>query len=717
MMVSAAIFAIGGARVASAVLYRRSMGGFDPAATAFWEQAYQYGAWVFSALLGLLSWLTLRHTGQPILQMSVTTTAAGYAAAIAGRNAGHPSTAVGQLALITIPMAFGLLLCPDLVQKILGVVVCLFVLGMIDITLSIRDMIMQALTMTQKEAALAARYEEQALRFDAALNNMSHGLCMLDKDGRLSVWNSRFVELLQLSSAPLRVGMKISHLLRHTVRAGRGREKSLRDVFEGLFRDAAKNDFELVRSSSEGDLTLALSRRTTGDGGSVIILEDVTERKRTEQRIIHLARYDDLTGLSNRAQFREQIDLRLRHMRRGDAGVAIHLIDLDRFKAVNDTLGHPIGDKLLQAVSTRLRETIGNAGHITRFGGDEFVILSATDSLESCSKLAQCILDSLGEPFDIHGHRIDIGACIGIAAAPYHGEDADQLLKKADMALYEAKRAGGGVHRFFAPEMERALQEKRSLELDLRESIMAEDFELHYQPIVDLTTGRVSTCEALLRWSHRIRGDISPASFIPVAEDTGLIIPLGEWTLRQACREAANWPSEVKVAVNLSPIQFRDPGLVFAVFAALSQSSLPAHRLELEITERVLLEESDTTLRAMEQLKDLGVSISLDDFGTGYSSLNYLRRYPFDKLKIDQSFIRDVGEQAEAPAIIGAVAALGAGLNKVVVAEGIETKEQMLLVRAHGCHQGQGYFFGRAMRSEEIRGRLQGPGYAQQLVA
>jgi diguanylate cyclase (GGDEF)-like protein len=718
MATSAAIFGVGAVRVASAVLYRRSMRGSNPNATRIWEQTYKYGAWAFSALLGLLCWLTLNQTDDPILQMAVTTTAAGYAAAIAGRNAGHPATAVGQLTLISLPMAVGLLTCPDVIQKALGIVVCLFVFGMIDITLSIRDIIMQALTMTQKEATLAARFEEQALRFDAALNNMSHGLCMLDRDNRLLVWNSRFVELLHLSGAPLRIGMKMSHLLRHTIRAGNHQGKAPRDLFEAVFREATKSDFELVQTSPTGDRVLALSRRMTLDGGSVIILEDTTERKRAQEQIIHLAQYDDLTGLSNRAQFRKQIDLRLSRLRYVDGAVAIHLIDLDRFKSVNDTLGHPVGDKLLQEVSARLRKIVGDGDHITRFGGDEFVILqSSAKDVEGCSSLALQLLQSLGAPFEIDGHRIDIGASIGIAVAPDHGSDADHLLKKADMALYEAKRAGGGQYKFFAPEMESALQERRSLELDLRKAIITEAFELHYQPIVDLTSGRVVACEALLRWCHPDRGPISPSSFIPVAEETGLIIPLGEWVLRQACREAAHWPPEVTVAVNLSPVQFRDPGLVFTVFAALSHSGLPAQRLELEITERVLLEESESTLRAMEQLKELGVSISLDDFGTGYSSLNYLRKYPFDKIKIDQSFIHDVGEQTQAPPIIRAVASLGTGLNKLVVAEGIETKDQMMMVRNQGCHLGQGFFFGKAMASEAIRARLQGPGYAHQLVA
>jgi EAL domain-containing protein (putative c-di-GMP-specific phosphodiesterase class I) len=297
------------------------------------------------------------------------------------------------------------------------------------------------------------------------------------------------------------------------------------------------------------------------------------------------------------------------------------------------------------------------------------------------------------------------------------GVDADQLLKKADMALYAAKNGGGGDHRFFALEMEQAAQERRSLELDLREALGSDQFQLNFQPLVDLRSGRVTTCEALMRWSHPTRGMVPPSVFIPIAEETGLIIALGEWALQHACLEAAKWPKSVKVAVNLSPVQFRDRGLALQVVSALAKSGLPAQRLELEVTERLLLEDSDGTLTVMEQLKNLGVGISLDDFGTGYSSLNYLRKFPFHKIKIDQSFIQGLGEERDAQAIIGAVAGLGASLDKTVVAEGIETEEQMRQVRAHGCHEGQGHFFGEPMSAEVIRARLAASTTAAQLVA
>ena len=717
MVVSMAIFVVGMMRVASAALYKRDRQRGKPQAIRVWEIVYEYGAWGFAGLLGLLCWLTIARTTDASLQMAVTTTAAGYAAAISGRNAGRPIIAVGQLTLTTLPMAVALLIYPDWVHRALGFVVMMFIYGMIDITLSIRDIIIQALTMTRKEAALAARFEEQANRFDIALNNMSHGLCMFDDQNRLRVWNERFLELLHLKNAPIRVGMRVPELVRHSIRAGNFKSRKVKAVFRELARSLNQDRFDQVQTSPDGDRTIALSRRMMADGGSVVILEDVTERKRAQERIAHLARYDELTGLANRTQFRERIEQVMATVRKGENKIAVHLIDLDRFKSVNDTLGHPIGDKLLRQVASRLSTIIGPTDTITRFGGDEFVVVQAGASRRQDAEwLAQRLARALADPFEIDGHRIDIGASIGIAMSPADGNDADQLLKKADMALYRAKKTGG-EHRFFATEMEDAAQARRALELDLREALAFEQFELHFQPLVDLRTGRVTTCEALLRWRHPERGHVPPSVFIPVAEETGLIIALGEWILHRACAEAATWPKDVKVAVNLSPIQFRDRSLAFQVLSALAKTGLPAHRLELEVTERVLLEDSEDTLATMKQFEDLGVAVSLDDFGTGYSSLNYLRKFPFHKIKIDQSFTRDVTENSDGCAIIAAVASLGANLNKTVVAEGIETEAQMKLVLAQGCHEGQGYYFARPMNADAIRARLGAPAAAAQMVA
>ncbi len=701
------IFVVGMVRVASAVLYKRYKQAEQVAVTRLWELIYEYGAWAFSGLLGLLCWLTITYTRDPALQMAVSTTGAAYAAAIAGRNAGRPFIAVGQLTFATLPLSVALLLYPDWIHNAVGVAVLLFIFGMIEITLSLRDTIIQALTMTRKEAAIATRFAEQAKRFDIALNNMSHGLCMLDQQDRLQVWNERFLELLHLETAPIRVGMPVGQLIRHSIRAGNHKTKSVREVVADLASGLRQDRFDQFHTTLDGERSLAISRRLMDDGGSVVILEDVTERKRAQERILHLAKFDELTGLANRTQFRERINTMLEIMQDRGTSLTVHLIDLDRFKEINDTLGHPIGDKLLKEVAARLSAVIGPADMITRFGGDEFVVLQTNMKRSQDAKwLAQRLARTLKDPFEIDGHRIDIGASIGIAIAPNDGVDCDQLLKKADMALYAAKTGGGGNHIFFAIEMEQAAQARRALELDLREALALNQFDLYVQPLVDLRTGLVTTCEALVRWNHPQRGPVPPSVFIPVAEETGLIIALGEWVLNRACMEAVTWPHGVRVAVNLSPIQFKDRGLPMQVVSALAKSGLYAQRLELEVTERLLLEESQGTLAAIEQLNNLGVGLSLDDFGTGYSSLNYLRKFPFHKIKIDQSFICDLGHERDARAIIAAVASLGSGLDKIVVAEGIETEEQHKLVLAQGCHEGQGYLFGRPMNADAIRIRL-----------
>jgi diguanylate cyclase (GGDEF)-like protein len=718
MFNSAAILAVGMLRVLSALFYRKYRKSQQLAAVQLWERAYEYGAWAFAALLGLLCWMTITQTTDATLQMVVTTTAAGYAAAISGRNAGRPFIAIGQLTFVTLPLSVALLANPDWVHKALGCVVLLFIYAMMEITLSIRDIIIQALTMTRKEAALAARYEEQANRFDIALNNMSHGLCMLDPQNCLQVWNERFLELLHLKNAPVRVGMRISQLVRHSMRAGNHKAKSIKQVIDDLVNGLRPDRFDQFQTSLDGDQTIAVSRRMMADGGSVVILEDVTERKRAQERIIHLAKFDELTGLANRAQFRERISGMLAAVHERQNHLAIHLIDLDRFKSINDTLGHPIGDKLLKEVAFQLTSVISPGDMITRFGGDEFVVLQiGAERRQDAARLALCLTRTLKRPFDIEGHRIDIGASIGIAMAPTDGVDADELLKKADMALYAAKNDGGNRHRFFAMDMEEAVQQRRDLERGLRDALGSEQFQLHYQPLVNLRTGRITTCEALLRWTHPIRGEVPPAVFIPIAEEAGLIVALGKWVLNCACAEATTWPDSVKVAVNLSPIQFRDHGLPLQVVSALAKSGLSAQRLELEVTERLLLEDNDNTLATMQQLNNLGVGLSLDDFGTGYSSLNYLRKFPFDKIKIDQSFIRDLGDGRDAQAIIVAVAILGASLNKTVVAEGIETEEQAKLASSYACHEGQGHFFGKPMTGDAIRARLKALAEEPELVA
>jgi diguanylate cyclase (GGDEF)-like protein len=408
-----------------------------------------------------------------------------------------------------------------------------------------------------------------------------------------------------------------------------------------------------------------------------------------------MARHDALTDLPNRVQLRERLAHALADLSHGNR-LAVHYLDLDHFKSVNDTLGHPVGDELLRAVATRLRSCVQETDTVARVGGDEFAIIqSRIDAPADAANLARTVRDVLRAPYDLKGHAVIVDTSVGIAVAPDDGTDPTELIKNADMALYGAKSDGRSTYRFFEPEMDARMKARRTLELALRYALEAGEFELYYQPIVTLNDGRVSCCEALLRWHHAERGTIPPAEFIPVAEEIGLIVPLGEWLLRKACADATRWPDEVKLAVNLSPIQIMNQNLLSTVISALAASGLPAHRLELEITEAVLMQNGEQTLDTLHQLRGLGVHISMDDFGTGYSSLSYLRSFPFDKIKIDRCFISGLGDSEESVAIVRAVAGLASSLNMRTTAEGVETTQQMQQVQALGCTEMQGYLFSR----------------------
>ncbi|MBI1685039.1 putative bifunctional diguanylate cyclase/phosphodiesterase [Caulobacter hibisci] len=437
------------------------------------------------------------------------------------------------------------------------------------------------------------------------------------------------------------------------------------------------------------------------------VSEDIAERKRAEAQIARLAHYDPLTELPNRLLFQKDLSDALARAARREDLVAVHCVDLDRFKVVNDTLGHPVGDALLKAAAERLRGCVREGDTVARLGGDEFaVVQTGLTDLTGATRLAARIVEALEAPFDLRGHQVVIGGSVGVAVSPDDGLDSDELLKKADMALYRAKADGKGTFHFFERAMDEQLQARRLLELDLRKALSEGQFELFYQPLFDLEADRVTGCEALLRWRHPERGMVSPGEFIPLAEEIGLIGALGDWVLRAACDEAARWPEHVRLAVNLSPAQFRDRRLAATVVQALAASGLAAERLELEITESVLLQDSAQNTAILHDLKALGVRISMDDFGTGYSSLSYLRSFPFDKIKIDQTFVRDILEDADALAIIKAVLDLGASLGITTTAEGVESEEQLHELRRQGCGEIQGYFISRPKPALEIAALL-----------
>jgi diguanylate cyclase (GGDEF)-like protein len=459
--------------------------------------------------------------------------------------------------------------------------------------------------------------------------------------------------------------------------------------------EAAASAAEALRAANE-DLERRVAERTAElVEANINLKNEVAQRLKSEAEIQYLAHHDALTGLANRVLFRKELERALaRRARPEGSELAVLFLDLDGFKDVNDTLGHSVGDALLKAIADRLRAAVGETDKIARLGGDEFAILQVSGGQpSSASNLASRLIQAISAPCLVEGHHVVIGGSIGITASIDELTDPEQLLKSADLAMYRAKADGRGTYRFFEPEMDARAQARRSLEVDLRQALLEGAFELYYQPLVNLANGQVSGCEALLRWKHRERGFVSPAEFIPVAEEIGLIVPLGEWALRQACAEAAGWPAHMRVAVNLSPVQFKSGNVVSAVVSALAASGLPASRLEVEVTESVLLEKTEANLAVLRNLHELGVRISLDDFGTGYSSLSYLQSFHFDKIKIDRTFVRDLCAGGDNLAIVRAIAGLGASFGITTTAEGVETEEELRCVKEEGCTEVQGYFF------------------------
>jgi diguanylate cyclase (GGDEF)-like protein len=663
---------------------------------AQWKKRYQIGAMIQAAAIGVWCSTTLLSSDDAVVHMICLSVTTAVVAGSVGRAYGRQWVFHLQIALSFGPTVLALALRGTPYYIAMSVFSAVFLLALVQISVNLHRIFMQALMAREREAALAGQ-------FDTALNNMPHGLCMFAADGQLAVMNHRFSEMMNLSDDLVHRGADASDIVSACVSAGSISRASgkmiLSEIDDSQARDIVTTDPDVASGRS-----LSWTFQPMAGGGAVVLLEDITERRNAEARITHLARYDELTALPNRLNFRDEIERLLAVPHDAARLSALLFVDLDQFKQVNDTLGHPCGDQLLCAVADRLREMLRPEDFVARFGGDEFVVFQQNiTSNEDAAGLARRIVDHLSERYKIDNHLVEIGASVGIAMTSPVGISADTLLKNADMALYRAKADGRGTFCFFRDEMAQTVEARRILELDLRKALANEEFELFYQPLVNLKSGRISTCEALLRWNHPVRGTVSPIDIIPVAEDMGLIIDLGRWILRKACMECMKWPEGVSVAVNFSPQQFHQRDVLSEVRYALEVSGLPAHRLEIEITESSLLRNTQVTHDVLSQLSAIGVRISLDDFGTGYSSLSYLHNFPLQKVKIDRSFLEGIDNDRPLTLLRG-VARLSADLGMSVVVEGIETNEQLELISADGTvTEAQGYLFSRPVPAVRVR--------------
>jgi len=661
-----------------------------------WEYRYVAGASASVGLLGIWCFIAFSQATDPFAHLVSYSMTIAYVVGIFGRNFGSARFVIVQILCAWAPMTAALLLYGSWYHWIFAGLLVPFFLAIKFIAERLRSTLLDAVIASRDMSLLATR-------FDTALNNMPNGLCMFDFKRSIVVSNQKLNQQMGLPADLELKGFSVQRLVNTCLAEDAISEANAQELVDRLSAQFSGSHDTAFTVDMKNGRTLEFTEEPMESGGMVVLVEDITERKIAEAKINHLARFDALTGLPNRTVLRSSMEQALDQWR-PDNMCAIHFIDLDQFKQVNDTLGHTRGDLLLQAVAERLQVGVPDAGVISRFGGDEFVVLQAPiRSLDEGEALAARILNVLDGTYDLDGHKVVVTASIGIAVATDR-IDPDQFLRNADMALYQAKADGRGRWRWFEASMEANAQARRNLELDLRHALETEAFELYYQPLFNLKTKQITACEALLRWPHRDRGMISPAEFIPVAEEMGLIVEIGNQVLYRACLECRRWPGETSVAVNISSIQFERSNVPALVRETLAATNLPAHRLEIEITESTLMQDTERTRADLRQLAGLGVKISLDDFGTAYSSLSYLHNFPLHKVKIDQLFLHDLGDDERRVTLLRGITRLSAQLGLGVVVEGVETVEQLeLLSGEDSIDEIQGYLLARPMTAADLR--------------
>ena len=685
--------------------YHRADRNFDLAQLQKWKNWTIWSASAVSAMLGLCGLIGVAHLTDASVSVPLIANIIGYVGASASRNAGLPNCVKSQLVLAILPLSIGFALKGGITNFAIAILMIAAISAMTEISRSAYQTLVRALIFGRDKHALAEAFAEQAANFDAALTNMSHGLAMFDDHKCLVICNRSFAEYFELNEAGCAKGTSLSLIVQSMARKGLiplDEIELVEQQFAAGMRGRTGEDMVLLLGDGR---IFELSFQALAHGGTIVTVNDVTIRKAQEEKIAHMARFDMLTGLPNRRQFEERFAEILARSVRAQQLFAVACIDLDHFKEVNDTLTHIVGDQLLMAVAARMKASIRETDHLARFGGDEFVLImpvvDGRTAVAEVSSVLQRLIQAVAEPYEIESHPIVVGMSAGVALAPTDGQTRDDILRAADLALYKAKREGRGTFHFFEAHLDAAAQRRRQIILDMRTGIEQGQFYLEYQPIVDLKTGRIACCEALMRWRHPTLR-LTPDKFIAIAEETGLIAELGRWALLQACRDAFTWPEKVPVSVNLSPVQFKRDNLPETIAQALRETGLDPSRLELEITENLLISSDQATMQTIDSIIGLGCNLALDEFGRGYSTFSYLISFPFKKVKLDKSFIDNIETTPKHRAVIGAIGQLASCLSMSIVAEGVETASQLDLLDKEGVAYAQGWLFSKSVPSADI---------------